>query len=133
MISNRMSAESETNSKELELSANFGPHLKAHFPLEDGYTNLNHGSYGSTPHVVTKAAHQWQAQMEACPDKWFRQTVYTELDSARTELATYVGADPMDLVFVENASHGTPNRRLTDRAYCASIACMTRRRNRLQA
>jgi hypothetical protein len=117
LISSRMSAESQTsNGNELDLFAgNFGPHLKAHFPLEDGYTNLNHGSYGSTPHVVTKAAHEWQAQMEACPDKWFRQTVYTELETARTELANYVGADPLDLVFVENASHGIPNSQLTDR------------------
>ena len=116
MISTRTSEESQTSyAKELDLfAANFGPHLKSHFPLEDGYTNLNHGSYGSTPHFVTRAAHQWQAQMEACPDKWFRQTVYTELDTARNELAAYVGADPMDLVFVENASHGNQNRRLTD-------------------
>jgi hypothetical protein len=88
------------------LSVKFGPHLRAEFPLEDGYTNLNHGSYGSTPHFVTKAAHRWQSQMEACPDRWFRQTLYPELDRARAELAKYVNADPMDLVFVENASHG---------------------------
>ena len=99
------------NADDLEqLSLKFGPHLRAEFALEDGYTNLNHGSYGSTPHFVTKDVHQWHSQVEACPDRWFRQTVYPELDRARTELAAYVNADPTDLVFVENASHGNEFR-----------------------
>ena len=102
-----MSSAKDSKSSDFDaLSVKFGPHLRSLFQLQEGYTNLNHGSYGSTPHHVTKAAHQWQSQVEACPDRWFRQTVYPELDKTRAELAAYVNADPMDLVFVENASHG---------------------------
>ncbi len=84
----------------------FGHETLRLFGLDAGYTNLNHGSYGALPLAVSGALRRYEARMEANPDRWFRREVYGRMDAVRAQLASYLGADPEDVVFVPNASHG---------------------------
>ena len=83
-----------------------GHSMKDHFALAEGYTNLNHGSYGSPPKIVLQAANEWRMRVESNPDLWFRFDMYNELDKVRAQVAKYVGANKDDVAFVDNASHG---------------------------
>eukprot|EP00931_Biecheleriopsis_adriatica_P110476 TRINITY_DN84769_c0_g1_i1.p1 TRINITY_DN84769_c0_g1~~TRINITY_DN84769_c0_g1_i1.p1 ORF type:complete len:459 (-),score=72.10 TRINITY_DN84769_c0_g1_i1:63-1370(-) len=92
-------------------NSTFGHALLSEFVLEDGYTNLNHGSFGASPRAVLEAHHAWQLKMEQQPDFWFRYggpgTLLGELDRVRTRLARYINAaSAKDVVFVDNASGG---------------------------
>ena len=69
----------EDDEGDLDPEGKFGHSLRSCFMFEEGYTNFNHGSYGSTPTMVLQAAHAWQAQMEASPDKWMRQVIQVAL------------------------------------------------------
>jgi hercynylcysteine S-oxide lyase len=83
----------------------FGRAMRDRFLLADGFTNFNHGSFGSVPKVVSEAQRAYSLQCEARPDKWFRQDYFVCVESARSMLAKYVNApSPDDLVMVENAS-----------------------------
>eukprot|EP01065_Artemidia_motanka_P035311 TRINITY_DN4322_c1_g1_i2.p1 TRINITY_DN4322_c1_g1~~TRINITY_DN4322_c1_g1_i2.p1 ORF type:complete len:466 (+),score=103.92 TRINITY_DN4322_c1_g1_i2:106-1398(+) len=92
----------------------FGHAMLKEFTFPEGWTNLNQGSYGAIPSAVAKARNQYQSQMDANPEVFFRvnmtgdgRTVYSDLvDRARTALAGYLSARTLDLVIVENASHG---------------------------
>ena len=42
----------------------FGHTMLNDFVIQPGFTNLNHGSYGSTPRKVLSAQHDWIMQME---------------------------------------------------------------------
>ena len=84
----------------------FGHDMLQYFSLDPHYTNLNHGSYGSTPKVVQEAAQQWESLMEENPDNWFRYQYFDEMDKLREAVADYIGAKKEDVVFVPNASHG---------------------------
>lgn len=86
--------------------ASFGHELLTDFAFRDNYTCLNHGSYGSAPRPVLDALRDAEMEMEACPDCWFRYEVYKKVDAVRARLAALIGADPLDLVFVPNASNG---------------------------
>jgi len=49
---------------------------------------------------------EWAFYVESNPDRWYRYEVYQKVDAVRARVASYIGADPEDVVFVENASHG---------------------------
>ena len=55
---------------ELNTPAQFGHALRDEFAMAEGYTNLNHGSYGVVPKPVSNAQDSWRAEQEANPDKW---------------------------------------------------------------
>lgn len=88
----------------------FGHDLLSRFLLAEGYTNLNHGSFGAPAKVVIEREHAWQLKMIENPDFWFRYsgpgTLYGELDVVRARLAKYINASAKDVVFVDNASGG---------------------------
>jgi hypothetical protein len=84
----------------------FGHQLVDMFAMNATYINLNHGSYGVVPRVVTADMHKWDALTEECPDCFYRYTARPLLSNVLTSLAHYVGADPADVVFIENASEG---------------------------
>jgi isopenicillin-N epimerase len=84
----------------------FGRPLLELFDMNSTYINLNHGSYGAVPRVVTAAAHNWDALTESCPDCFYRYTARPLLSKVLNSLANYVGADAADVVFIENASEG---------------------------
>ena len=84
----------------------FGRQLVDLFAMNSTYINLNHGSYGVVPRVVTSDMHKWDALTEECPDCFYRYTARPLLSSVLISLAHYVSADPADVVFIENASEG---------------------------
>jgi selenocysteine lyase/cysteine desulfurase len=90
----------------------FGHDLLVHWRLDPLYTNLNHGSFGATPGVVTQALRERYDEMERCPDYWFRYnekntTLYGSLGPVLARIAKIINANSQDdVVFVDNASGG---------------------------
>src|SRR3954453_116866 len=84
----------------------FGIRARELFLLEAGTSFLNHGSFGAAPRRVLDAAEHWRRQMEANPDRFFREIMPMELRRAAGRVAAYVGAREQDVVFVENATAG---------------------------
>jgi selenocysteine lyase/cysteine desulfurase len=79
--------------------------MRDRFLLASGFTNFNHGSFGSVPKEVNEAQRSYSLQCEARPDKWFRQDYFVCVDTARSMLAKYINAPSSDaVVMVENAS-----------------------------
>ncbi|EFC44759.1 predicted protein [Naegleria gruberi] len=79
--------------------------MKNQFYLDANYTNLNHGSFGSTPKDVMAANFKYQIDMEEKPDPWFRMTVLPKYDQSRKMLSKIIGSqNDDDVVIVENAS-----------------------------
>ena len=85
--------------------------LRARFQLEEGYTQLNHGSFGCCPTEVADVQVQLLRRAEQNPDKWIGHhglelSYHPLLNAGRAKLAEYCNADLNDLVLVENASVG---------------------------
>ena len=83
----------------------FGHAMLAEFDLSPNYTNLNQGSYGSTPTKVRHATEALVKMVEANPDAWFRPGLVEDsgdapftqfLRSTRAMLAKYIGAKTED-------------------------------------
>lgn len=72
--------------------------------LRPGVTYLNHGSFGPPARPVQAERRQWQQQLDSQPMDFFDRQFEPALQAARQRLAEFVGADPQDLVFVENAT-----------------------------
>ena len=56
----------------------FGHELSHLFMLEPGFTNLNHGSFGTMPKAVYAQQRKYIEQMESRPDDWFRVSVLSQ-------------------------------------------------------
>jgi selenocysteine lyase/cysteine desulfurase len=82
----------------------FGRNLRELFFLEPGFTNLNHGSFGTVPRVVNEAQNSFQHLAESHPDRWFRKLYYEKVEHSRSLVAELVRAHVQDVVLVENAS-----------------------------
>jgi hypothetical protein len=88
------------------LPPQFGHQLVKLFAMNSTYINLNHGSFGVVPRVVTADMQKWDAFTEECPDCFYRYSARPLLSNVLNSLAQYVSADPADVVFIENASEG---------------------------
>ncbi len=77
-----------------------------HWGLDPSVTFLNHGSFGACPTEVLAAQARYRDQMERQPLQFMVRDVEELYDIARAELAAFVGADPLDIVFVPNATTG---------------------------
>ncbi|KAI9020957.1 pyridoxal phosphate-dependent transferase [Phycomyces nitens] len=86
-------------------STAFGKHLRADFFLEEDYTPLNHGSYGSSPRFLHPVLHEYQLRSEQHPDRWLRREMFPVLDKNKEILSRLINCDPKDIVFVTNASN----------------------------
>ncbi len=67
---------------------------------------LNHGSFGACPLPVMKLQQELRQRIERQPLQFFGRDLEELLDQARTDLATFVGANANDLAFVPNATTG---------------------------
>ena len=74
--------------------------------LEEDLIFLNHGSFGACPRPVLEVQQAWRERLERQPLQFLVREVEPPLEAARGALAEFVGADPADLVFVPNATHG---------------------------
>lgn len=73
--------------------------------LRPGVAFLNHGSYGACPRPVFETYQRWQRELEGEPVEFLARRLGGLLAEARAALATYLGADANDLVFVPNATY----------------------------
>ena len=74
--------------------------------LDPSVKYLNHGSYGACPVAVLQKQELLRQELEREPTAFFGPTFDSRLNTCREALATFVGADAQDIVFVPNASTG---------------------------
>ena len=72
--------------------------------IPDCVTYLNHGSFGPAPRVVQEVREEWSRRLHANPMDFFLRQLDGALDDAAGRLGAWIGADPRDLVFVDNAT-----------------------------
>lgn len=96
--------------------SSFGHALLSQWGLDPELTYLNHGTVGAVPRVVLAAQRAVQDAIEREPARFLlreladvRQIpmrIPPRMRTAVAPIAAFVGADPADLVFVDNASSG---------------------------
>jgi isopenicillin-N epimerase len=74
--------------------------------LDPSVSYLNHGSFGACPSAVLAVQAALRLEMEREPVDFLVATLPARLNEARQALASFVGADRADLVFVPNATAG---------------------------
>ncbi|KAL4777473.1 pyridoxal phosphate-dependent transferase [Aspergillus nidulans var. acristatus] len=84
----------------------FGAPMKAHFPLDPNYNNLNHGSFGTYPSQVLEKQQSLQKSLESSPDIFIRYIQPGLIDTSRAALAPLLNVPVSDLVLVKNATTG---------------------------
>jgi len=85
-----------------QLSTNSDWRMDWEFP--DGVSYLNHGSFGPSPRTVREAKQGWDDALETQPMDFFIRRMEPELDVAVQRLGAFVGADPRDVLFLDNAT-----------------------------
>jgi isopenicillin-N epimerase len=80
--------------------------LRSQFLLDPEVIFLNHGSFGATPKPVFKTYQQWQRRLEKQPVKFLDREIQRYFSTARQSLANYLKSDPLDLVYIPNATFG---------------------------
>jgi len=78
--------------------------FRSEWTIPDDVAYLNHGSFGPSPRCVQEARAEWSARLEAQPMDFFLRQMEPALDAAAESLGRFIGADPRDLVFVDNAT-----------------------------
>jgi isopenicillin-N epimerase len=74
--------------------------------LDPSVAYLNHGSFGACPANVLELQTALRLELEREPVDFLVAALPARLNTARTALADFLGADPADLVFVPNATAG---------------------------
>ncbi len=74
--------------------------------LDPTITFLNHGSFGACPVSVLERQQEIRNRLEKEPVFFFTQLFEELLDESRSGLARFVGTQPQNLVFVNNATMG---------------------------
>jgi isopenicillin-N epimerase len=82
------------------------PSLKEQFLLDPTVVFLNHGSYGAAPKPVFEAYQSWQLRLERQPVLFLGRELPELMRESRAALGEYLNADPDDLVYIPNATHG---------------------------
>jgi isopenicillin-N epimerase len=74
--------------------------------LDPGVTFLNHGSFGACPRVVLEKQAEYRRELEREPVDYLVRRMNPLVDESRGALSELIGADPADVVFVQNATAG---------------------------
>ena len=80
--------------------------IRTQFLLDSEVIFLNHGSFGATPRPVFEVYQDWQRQLERQPIQFLTRDMLDQFRNARHELASFLGADPLNLVYIPNATFG---------------------------
>lgn len=80
--------------------------MRANFSIPDGFTQVDHASFGLYPNVVMKALEKIHQRVENHPGLWYRRDARVELDKVRQILAKFIHADPDDVVMVPQTTAG---------------------------
>jgi isopenicillin-N epimerase len=78
--------------------------FRKHWGLAPRLVFLNHGSFGACPKPILQLQESLRKEMEASPVQFLWRHYDSRLQPARVALASFVGANPRDLVFVTNAT-----------------------------
>ncbi|PVF97291.1 PLP-dependent transferase [Serendipita vermifera] len=98
-------ANADANAAEEEYK--FGHTMLKYWGFEQGYINLNNGSYGSPPRPVIEASHKIWEKIEGNPDLFHRINMEKELLAVRTRIAKFINAaGPDEVVMIPNTTHG---------------------------
>src|ERR1051325_3716114 len=69
-----------------------GTAIRHEWALDWRFLTVNHGSFGATPLVVTKAQDAWRRRLEEQPSYFMRRVLPGALRQAATRLAEFIGA-----------------------------------------
>ncbi|CAE6518061.1 unnamed protein product [Rhizoctonia solani] len=84
----------------------FGHNMLQHFMFNEGYINLNHGSYGSLPRIVFDKCIELGRRIEGRPDSFHRREYQSELRDVRARLAKLMNCNVDECVITNNTTHG---------------------------
>jgi isopenicillin-N epimerase len=87
-------------------SSRAGATLRRHWLLDERVTFLNHGAFGACPRAVMEVAARYRSELEWEPVRFFESTFESELEIARDEVASFVGARAEDVAFVPSTTTG---------------------------
>lgn len=80
--------------------------LRSAWGIDPGVSFLNHGSFGACPTAVLEHQKLIIDRIERQPVRFYVREIQGMLDDARAALSAFLGANPQDLVFVDNATTG---------------------------
>jgi isopenicillin-N epimerase len=86
--------------------AAFGAAQRQEWPLDPAVAYLNHGGFGVTPNAVLREQESWRRRIERNPTRFFVWELPALQREAAASLASFLGAEGEDLVFVDNATAG---------------------------
>jgi isopenicillin-N epimerase len=81
-------------------------YFQRHWLIDRNVRFLNHASFGACPRPVLEFQAFLRSQLENEPLRFFGREWEPLLDNSRNKLASFVGAESQDLVFVPNATTG---------------------------
>jgi isopenicillin-N epimerase len=79
---------------------------RALWTLDPDVVFLNHGSFGACPRAVLEEQSEIRARIEREPVLFLGRELVGRLDAVKAELGPFLGAQPEDLAFVNNATTG---------------------------
>jgi isopenicillin-N epimerase len=74
--------------------------------LDPGVRHLNHGSFGAVMNDVLELQTDWRRRFEADPSRFVWRELQPAMDRSREAVGEFVGADPVSLAPVRNATTG---------------------------
>jgi isopenicillin-N epimerase len=83
-----------------------GRAIRHEWRLDPDFLTVNHGSFGATPARVLAVQAEWRDRMEAQPSRFMRAVLPGALRGAAGRLGAFIGADGVDIAFVDNATAG---------------------------
>ncbi|MGH3668130.1 MAG: aminotransferase class V-fold PLP-dependent enzyme, partial [Acidimicrobiia bacterium] len=74
--------------------------------LDPGVRHLNHGSFGAVMNDVLELQTDWRRRFEGDPSRFVWRELQPAMDRSREAVGEFVGADPVGLAPVRNATTG---------------------------